>query len=95
MSEVRVFKITTGEEVISRIKSDYVSDDFYTLVKPRVVAIAPGPGGQMSVTLIPLFASNQDGNATLNKSHIVGEPESINPELEKGYIEQTSGIALS
>jgi len=92
MSEIRVFKISTGEEVISRIKKE--TEDQFILDNPRVVAIAPGPGGQLSVTLIPLFASNQDGNATLNKSHIVGEPENINDELEKGYLEQTSGIAL-
>ena len=93
MSEVRVFKISTGEELISRIKED--NGDSYVLEQPRVVAIAPQANGQVSVTLIPLFASNQDGDATLHKAHIVGEPDRINDELEKGYVEQTTGIALA
>ena len=91
--EIKVFKIATGEEVIARVTSEGL--DHYVLSKPRVVAIAPGPGGQMSVTLIPLFASNQDGDAKLLKNGVVAEPDSINKELENGYIQQTTGIALA
>ena len=93
MSEVQVFKLITGEEIIARV--GVTSDDAITLVKPRVVAIGPGPGGQMSVTLIPLFASCPDGDFVLNKSVIVGTPTgTITKELEKGYLEQTSGFVL-
>jgi len=91
--EVKVFKINTGEEVISRVAED--NGDHFILNKPRVVAIAPGPNGQASVTLIPMFASSQDGDAKLYKSCIVGEPLEFAKELENGYIQQTTGIALA
>jgi hypothetical protein len=93
MDNIRVFKIMTGEEIISRVTEE--TDTTFTLNKPRVVAIAPGPNGQVSVTLIPLFASNQDGDAGLEKAAIVAEVSEINDELEKGYIQQTTGIALA
>ena len=92
--EIKVFKINTGEEIITRVTDE--DDVSYTLDRPRVVAIAPNPQtGQMSVTLIPLFAVDQDGQATIYKSAVVGQPHAINEELEKGYIHQTTGIALA
>ena len=93
MSETRVYKINTGEEVIARIGKE--DEETIVLEKPRVVAIGPGPNGQMAVTLIPLLASCPDGDFALEKHAIVGQPKSeLNEELEKGYIQQTSGIAL-
>lgn len=92
--EIKVFKIVTGEEIISRVTDE--DESAYQLDRPRVVAIAPNPQtGQMSVTLIPLFAVDQDGTATIYKSAVVGEPHAINEELEKGYLQQTTNIALA
>jgi hypothetical protein len=95
MSEVQVFKLITGEEVISRISEKKESETTITLVKPRVVAIGPGPNGQMSITLIPMLASNPDGDLELERSAIVGRPTGdVEKALEKGYLEQTTGLAL-
>jgi hypothetical protein len=92
-TEVQVYKLITGEEVISRIGGETTTTT--TLVKPRVVAIGPGPGGQMSITLIPLLASNPDGDLELEKSAIIGRPTgNIEKALEAGYLEQTTGLAL-
>lgn len=94
MSDIHVFKLTTGEELISRVTEE--TDDSYVLSKPRVVAISPTQSGQMSVTLIPLLASAPDCEFTLSKSVVVGKPtDGINSELEKGYMEQTTGLDLS
>ena len=92
-SEVRVYKLTTAEEVISRVGEE--NEDTITLEKPRVVMIGPGPNGQVSVTLIPLLASDPDGDFVLEKSMIVGQSKGkVTEELEKGYLSQTSGLAL-
>ena len=91
--DIRVFKIATGEEVITRVTDE--TETAFICDRPRVVAIAPGPGGQMSVTLIPLYASSQDGAGTIEKSMIVGSPNEINKKLENGYIQQTTGMALA
>lgn len=91
--DIKVFKLVTGEELMSRVTDE--DDDSFTLSKPRVVAIGPGPNNQVSVTLIPLFASSQNGIIRLNKSSIVATPVEFSPELEKAYIEQTTGIALA
>ena len=90
---IRVFKLISGEEVMGRLVRE--DKKYYILSKPRAVAIGPGPNGQVSVTLIPLFASSQDGDITIYKSGIVAEPDKISLELEKGYIQQTTGIALA
>lgn len=93
MSAVQVYKLITGEEIIARIGEE--KEDTITLKSPRVVAIGPGPNGQMSVTLIPLFASCPDGDFELAKHAIVGTPiGDITEQLEKGYVAQTSGIEL-
>ena len=91
--EIKVFKLVTGEEVITRVIKEY--GDHYTLSKPRVVAIHPGPDGKVAVTLIPLLASSQDGDVQIFKSAIIGQAMSTNSEIERGYIEQTTGIALA
>jgi hypothetical protein len=91
--EVKVFKLITGEEMIARVTDETVTS--ITVDRPRVVAIMPNPNGQMGVTLIPLFASNQEGKAILERSAIAATSCEVNSELEKSYISQTTGIALA
>ena len=91
--EVKAFKVVSGEEVLGRIVED--KTDSYIVKSPRAIMIQPGPNGQVGITLIPLFASSQDGEIEIKKSHIIGEASKVSADLEKGYLEQTSGIALA
>lgn len=95
MSEkVVVVKLSTGEEVIARLGEEK-SEDTIILVKPRGVAMVPGPQpGQMGMTLVPLLASNPDADVAVYKSHIVATAVPTS-ELQKGYIENTTGLAIA
>jgi len=90
--EVIAIKLVSGEEVISRVKER--GDTTITLDRPNMIAIAPGPGGQVGIQLVPWFVSNQDGTFNVSLSSIVAETTPAK-ELEAGYLEKTSGIALT
>lgn len=92
--EVITLKLSSGEEIISRVKSRCLENDTIVLDRPNMIGLAPGPDGQVGIQLMPWVASNQDGEITVFTSHIVGEAKPIE-ELEKGYIQRTSTIALS
>jgi len=93
MAEVKTFKMLSGEEVISRIENE--TDDRITLVKPRTIAITPVGPGQAQLALIPYVASDPDGKFDIPKTAIMCPIELTNDQLEKGYLEQTSGIVLA
>ncbi len=90
--EVKSLKLTTGEEIISRVKTR--NDTFLILDRPNMIGLAPAQGGMgITIQLMPWMASNQDGDITVFVKHIVAETKP-DEELEKGYLSRTSGIAL-
>ena len=93
MSEVKTFKMMSGEEIIARIENE--TDERLTIIKPRTIAITPVGPGQAQLSLIPYVASDPDGEFDIPKTAIMCIIDLSNPELEKGYLEQTSGIVLS
>lgn len=89
--EVVALKLSTSEELVARVVKR--GDKTIILDKPRAIALMPGQQGQMGMTLIPFMASNQDGEITLNNSHVVAETKPAK-DLEDGYLQNTSGIQL-
>ena len=93
MSDVITLKLSSGEEIISRVVER--DETTITLDRPNMIGLAPGPDGQVGIQLMPWVASNQDSKEVkVSLAHVVAE---IVPhdELEKGYLGKTSGIALS
>ena len=89
---VFAFKLSSGEELISRVIKR--TEDEIVLDRPNMIGLAPAQGGMgISIQLMPWMASNQDGEITVKRSHIIAETKP-NEELEKGYLSRTSGIAL-
>ncbi len=91
--QIVVFKLISGEEVIGRMGEK--KDDRIFLEKPRAVAVTQGQQpGQMGIALVPFLASNPDGDIAILETHIMATAVPT-PELENGYIQQTTGIALA
>ena len=86
--EVIALKLSTGEEVLARVEGR--DDESITLDRPNIIGLVPGPEG-VAIQLMPWFASNQDGTVRVMNAHVVAASAPAK-ELEKGYLEKTSGI---
>ena len=86
MIDVRVIKLTSGEEVIGR----FVREDETTLVLERTLAmlLQTDERGNMGMITAPFMIK-------VNKAIIVGVPEEIDEALVKDYIRKTSPIAFA
>ena len=97
MSEVKSFKLSSGDEIITRVADKGTNEigDYITVDRPNMVGLAPMPDNKgIAVQLMPWLASDQEGKGKLYLSAIVAEIEP-NKELEKGYLERTSLIAMA
>ncbi len=93
--EVAAFKLASGEEIITRVAERDESKNYIIVDRPNMIGIAQAPNGAgLAVQLMPWMASNQEGSAKLYVSNIVAEIKP-NDELEKGYLQRTSGIAMA
>ncbi len=91
MSEVKVLKLTTGEEIIARVKQ---SRDYMELEKPMTMAPVPGQSpGQMGFAMVPWMMAAKGDLIQLSLSHIVIETEAKS-EIEKNYLASITGLSL-
>ena len=91
MSEVKVLKLTTGEEVIARVKQER---DYMMLEKPMTMAHVPGQAaGQMGFAMVPWMMAAKGDFIQLSLSHIVVETEAKG-EIEKNYLASITGLSL-
>jgi len=91
MSEVKVLKLTTGEEVIARVRQE---GDNIILEKPMTMAPVPGQTpGQMGFAMVPWMMAAKDGFIQISLSHIVVETEAKS-EIEKNYLASITGLSL-
>ena len=85
MSDVKVLKLTTGEEVIARIRQE---GDNIILEKPMTMAPVPGQTpGQMGFAMVPWMMAAKGDSIQISLSHIVVETEAKS-EIEKNYLAQ-------
>ena len=91
MSEVKVLKLTTGEEVIARAKQNR---DYIELEKPMTLAPVPGQAaGQMGFAMVPWMMAAKGDFIQLSLSHIMVETEAKG-EIEKNYLASITGLSL-
>lgn len=88
LNEVYTLKITSGEEIISKIVA--ITDTTVELSNP--LSVAPNPQG---MGLMPsMFTAEQDKNVVLNTSAITMWALTADPVRIK-YIEATTGITTT
>ena len=91
MSEVKVLKLTTGEEIIARVKQER---DYMMLEKPMTMAPVPGQSpGQMGFAMVPWMMAAKGDSIQLSLSHIVVETDAKG-EIEKNYLASITGLSL-
>ena len=91
MSDVKVLKLTTGEEVIARVEQQR---DYMMLEKPMTMAPVPGQTpGQMGFAMVPWMMAAKGDSIQLSLSHIVVETEAKG-EIEKNYLASITGLSL-
>ena len=88
LNEVYTFKLTSGEEVISKVVS--INDTTMELSNP--LSVAPNPQG---MGLMPsMFTAEQDKNVTLNTNMITMYAVTAD-QVRIKYIEATTGITTA
>ena len=93
-NNVKVLKLITGEEVITRISDDLSNGDgLIILNKPMTLQAVPGQGGQVGFALIPLFMSGKNENITISIDHVIAQDEP-NTKSEKNYLAAVTGLTL-
>lgn len=94
----KVFKLVTGEEVIAtaRMVPEQVGEKM-VVSKARMIALQPGPGGQVGIALIPWVVAAGDSEYEISPSTIVvqlSERQIVN-SLLKEYTRQVTGLEIA
>ncbi len=89
---VRSFIFKNGQEVVAQLVNE--GDDF--IVKsPLVIHMMRDQQGMPSLGFAPMSMIRRDGaEVTFYKSALSTAPVEVEPEVEKSYIENTTGLSL-
>lgn len=107
MSDIRSFKLVTGDEIIASVVREIKSSSMltesegsskvegYVVKRPHSIQFQPVAPGQLGLALIPFTLSNPDiAELTIPASALVIPPFATAHGVQKQYLEQTSGIDL-
>lgn len=92
-NNIKVVKLTNGDEVMGNVV--WETSEKVTFERPRQVAMVQTGPNSMGVTLIPWLAAAMDSKVVLHTDAFVCDLFDAPDELEKQYIQQTSGIAIA
>lgn len=95
MQELRIIKLTSGEELIARVTSE--DDLTVTVSKARAVHAIQMPDGMTyRIALVPFSPAAPDSKITVYKSGITASiaESNIPPEFASEYTKQTSDIEI-
>ena len=93
MTEIRIYKLLSGEEIIGYFKS--ATDRYVLLSKAHVIVPQQNEQGKIVILFAPwLIASigGYDGDTELYWNAISGRQVKIPEQMERAFMEQTSGI---
>lgn len=88
---VITLKLINGDEIIGREVGS--TTDNIELSKVFVLRLHQGPDGQVGVGMLPWMIS-EDGEIEFNRRNILAGPFTPPYEMERGYLNQSSGIQL-
>ena len=87
MDEILIFKLISGEELISKVKS--YEDKWINLDNPRILAMHPKEGLQ----LVPLMMmADKSQQMSLMRTSITSFTDKIQEQIKEAYCEETSLI---
>jgi hypothetical protein len=97
-SEIGLFKLISGEEVITEFKLGEQDSDlagYYFFQAPRRIYVAQVAPNQFGIKLAPWVVGNPDGAFPVHTSHILTVTDQVTEELKNGYKSETSPLDLS
>lgn len=86
MSDVQIVRLTTGEEVVAKVKYD---KGFYTLTDGILLV----PAGEGKIGMVPFVPYAKRDPIVVNENSVMFVAEPMD-ELKKQVIEATTGIAM-
>ena len=90
--ELRILKLTTGEEIVGTVLSR--NGVAVNIENPCLLGIAMGPNGKANLQMQPMLIFSEDKRVDINRGNIIYEV-SVAPEIENKYNEiYGSGIVL-
>jgi hypothetical protein len=89
---IYAFKLTSGEELISRLTMvSWDQDPTYILDQPRSIMMS----GDGRLSFAPtLFSADPDKPITLNKTSVVAYTTDLREEMRDAYLQSVSKIAI-
>ena len=92
MANLRIVKLTTGEELVGDIVDE--TSEKYRVENPCVLGIAMGPNGKASLQMQPLLIFSEQKVVEFNSNHVIYNV-TVAQEIKNKYNEiYGSGIVL-
>jgi hypothetical protein len=85
-------KMSNGDELIGRKVTRFSGGHTYSHVMQ--VFVQQGPDGRMGMGMMPYMHTIKGDEILLNSDHIIAVGD-VDTDIEKNYLQRTSGIALS
>lgn len=95
MSNLVLFAIIGGAELIGKIEAEDVIGHTITISHPLVIRPIQKAPGQYALDLFPHSLANPEGNHVFNTVAFISRSTEVPDMLEKAYVERTSSIILS
>ena len=94
-NDVKILKLITGEEVITRVTEEENNYSLITLEKPMTLQMIPPTTstGQMGFALVPWMKAAKNEKVTISTEHIIAEDEA-SEQTEKNYLQVVTGLSL-
>ena len=91
-NDVKVLKLITGEEVITRVSAERSS--LLILEKPMTLQMIPNTStGQMGFAMVPWMKAAKNDKTTISIEHILVTAEASD-QTEKNYLQVITGLSL-
>ena len=94
-NDVKVLKLITGEEVITRVTEEENNYSLITLEKPMTLQMIPPTTstGQVGVALMPWMQAAKNEKVIISTEHIIAEDEG-SEQTQKNYLQLVTGLSL-
>lgn len=93
MSNVRLVKLTSGDEVIFEAGEEKLGS--VVMKKPILLHVVPQGNDQYGLQLFPYSPSNPEGDHMLKTTQIVSESVIVPEGLVRAYVQRTTGIEIA
>ena len=92
MKDVKVLKLITGEEIITRLTE---TDKVISLDKPMMLRTVPATSatGQIGFALVPWLVSCNNQIIEIERIHIIAMDDARD-QVSKNYLEAVTGLTL-